>query len=474
MLRNRLWIVLISLVMLIPCFWQKRIPSGDLGSHLYVAWLTTEVEAGRGDGLELANPATNMLVDRVLVALTRVGGPGLAEHVVVPVLVLILFWGAVQWIRTVTGSMPWALMPCLAMVAYGWVFYMGFLNFYLSTGLVFWALALLWNPTRARFGVGVPLLAVAYAAHAIAVLWGCAILLYVWAARRLSGRRAVWLPVGALAAVGLFRLVLEWRYKTMVTSQQWLEMWGIDQVWVFGIKYVAVVVLLGTLWGFHVLRLVYSRPARWLLGNVCVQLCAVMSLAILITPSRVELTAYPLPLSFVTERMTLPFAVLLCVLLNQIAAPRWQTVTLGVVAALQFSFLYADGRTLNGWEDRVEAAVAGLPRGARVISSLHDYGSRSTLWLHAVDRACIGRCYSYANYEPASLAFQIQARRPNGIVMHDLEDVGAVEGGTYVARPGDLPLYQLVPCQGGRLCAEAMAAGERMRTVELGMLPLLW
>jgi hypothetical protein len=30
---------------------------------------------------------------------------------------------------------PWFLVPCLAMLTYGWVFYMGFFNFYLAAGL---------------------------------------------------------------------------------------------------------------------------------------------------------------------------------------------------------------------------------------------------------------------------------------------------------------------------------------------------
>ena len=37
------------------------------------------------------------------------------------------------------------MLTFIAMLAYGWVFHMGFMNFYLATGLSFWAFALLWK-----------------------------------------------------------------------------------------------------------------------------------------------------------------------------------------------------------------------------------------------------------------------------------------------------------------------------------------
>ena len=72
------------------------------------------------------------------------------------------------------------------MLAYGWVFHMGFFNFYLSMGLCFWAMPLAWNlsPRRARWR---PLLLVlAYVAHALPVVWTSGLLAYSVMARRLS------------------------------------------------------------------------------------------------------------------------------------------------------------------------------------------------------------------------------------------------------------------------------------------------
>ena len=57
---------------------------------------------------------------------------------------------------------PTHLMPGVAMLAYGWVFHMGFFNFYLALGLCFWALAIAWNSTPARLAGATVVLMVAY------------------------------------------------------------------------------------------------------------------------------------------------------------------------------------------------------------------------------------------------------------------------------------------------------------------------
>ncbi|MGO9231695.1 MAG: hypothetical protein ACLQKA_21095, partial [Bryobacteraceae bacterium] len=43
--------VLASAVLLVPCFWQSRIQAGDLGSHIYNAWLAELIRQGRAPGL---------------------------------------------------------------------------------------------------------------------------------------------------------------------------------------------------------------------------------------------------------------------------------------------------------------------------------------------------------------------------------------------------------------------------------------
>src|SRR5882724_4770490 len=69
---------------------------------------------------------------------------------------------------------------CLGMLSYGLVFQLGFLNFYLSTGLCLWMLAILWNPTRRRFFLAIPLALLALLAHAFPVGWAVALLGYLY------------------------------------------------------------------------------------------------------------------------------------------------------------------------------------------------------------------------------------------------------------------------------------------------------
>ena len=64
----------VSLVVLIPCFWQSRIQAGDLSSHIYNAWLAQWIERGEAPGLELTHPWTNVLFDTILSTLLRAVG----------------------------------------------------------------------------------------------------------------------------------------------------------------------------------------------------------------------------------------------------------------------------------------------------------------------------------------------------------------------------------------------------------------
>src|SRR5712671_1046037 len=53
-IRQRWLLILgISAAALIPCFWHKHIEAGDLGSHVYNAWLAELVQRGELSGLRI-------------------------------------------------------------------------------------------------------------------------------------------------------------------------------------------------------------------------------------------------------------------------------------------------------------------------------------------------------------------------------------------------------------------------------------
>ncbi len=131
-------VLLVSAAILIPCFWQRHIQAGDLASHVYNAWLAQLVGEGKAPGVYAVWQAKNVLFDLMLLNLGKVFGFGVAEKITVSACVLVFFWGVFTLISVATRKRPWLLVPGLAMLAYSYVFYMGFMNYYLSLGLACW------------------------------------------------------------------------------------------------------------------------------------------------------------------------------------------------------------------------------------------------------------------------------------------------------------------------------------------------
>src|SRR5215475_8487435 len=82
-------VLYISAGLLLPCFWHRHIEAGDLGSHLYNAWLAQLIEKGQAPGLYLARQFSNFLFDFWLLHLANIFGFWLAEKIAVSVCVLI-------------------------------------------------------------------------------------------------------------------------------------------------------------------------------------------------------------------------------------------------------------------------------------------------------------------------------------------------------------------------------------------------
>src|SRR5579872_942449 len=182
-----------SAALVLPCWWQSRIQAGDLGSHIYNAWLAQLIREGRAPGLAVVPQFTNVLFDLMLSGLLALFGAGAAQRIAVIAAVLVFVWGAFAFVSKVAGRRAWDMLPMLAVLAYGWVFHMGLFNFYLSLGMCFWALALLWRPNARRVAIAVPLLLVAYVAHALPVVWAVGLVAYLTVAGRLSVKARVYL-----------------------------------------------------------------------------------------------------------------------------------------------------------------------------------------------------------------------------------------------------------------------------------------
>ncbi len=333
-------------------------------------------------------------------------------------------------------------MPVIAMLAYGWVFHMGFFNYYLSVGFCMGAIALCWKLSPARSILALLLLALAWGAHAVPVVWALFAIAYIAVAQRLRPRYR-WLltatSIGLLMGACLF---LRAHCRVNWSPSQNFAITGLDQLVVFGPKYFLVAaagLILGTL---LLIRLIDLRGA-WRTSHHPLHLTLCAAAGAFLIPGRILLPGESQAISFVAERWSLIVGLSLCVLLGGVKPGRWHIAGTTAAAALFFSFLYMDEGALNRDEDLMEAAVSTLPAGQRLVAAPDPNRERIAPRLHMVDQACVGKCFSYANYEPSSRAFRIRVRGHNSLVTDNYSDSWAMQSGIYQVRDTDLPLLQI-------------------------------
>ena len=93
-----------SIAAIVPCLWHKNVINGDLGSHLYNAWLATGVERGEYPGLYFERVHTNVLFDILLTRLVSSFQPATAERLALSMSVLIFFWGTFAAVCALSGE----------------------------------------------------------------------------------------------------------------------------------------------------------------------------------------------------------------------------------------------------------------------------------------------------------------------------------------------------------------------------------
>src|SRR6516225_6974445 len=226
---------LLSLTILVPCFWHRHIQAGDAASHLYNAWLAQLAGEGKAPGVYVVWQYNNVLFDLMLLYLGKMFGFGAAEKIAVGLCVLVLFWGVFTLATVEAGRRPWYLVPGLAMLAYGYVFTMGFMNYYLSLGLACFALAALWRGSRRGVVVAIVLAPVVMLAHPLGCLWLLAAGAYRLLWPRVRGWMEWLLPGVAVGIASAVRWVLQHHpeYQTDWPDKPVLQWNGADQFWIF-------------------------------------------------------------------------------------------------------------------------------------------------------------------------------------------------------------------------------------------------
>lgn len=436
-----------GLLLLVPVFWAGRPQAVDLPSHTYNLWLAQLVRSGQAPGVSIEPIWINTLADRLMDLLVAFLPLSAAELCLWSVAVLTLGAGSMLWIRAMAGAFPWALLPFLAVFVHGSLTQGGFTGFLLSVGLgaaagaaPWWAaivlalLGILSNP----MGAGMML----------------ALTVYIRLARRWESK---WLFVAALALIALVAAGLRW-FLPYIGGFHPLTPLGLALVTPYRIAYLAPACLMGGALGALLWRI--DRQA-W--RTPLAQALFLAIFACLVMPNGVRFPGHEAPFTFVSLRISLAVVLAALALLASRPLAARPAIAGGVaVAGVYFALLFQDHRAFRRLDGELARAVAALPPGTRAALVHRADGYLLDPLAHALDRACLGHCFSYFNYEPASHHFRIRAKAGNRVVEPDRRRIQAFEIGELPLRDADLPLT-LVTWDQGRWTVREALPGEVLR-----------
>jgi hypothetical protein len=459
----------VTLLLIVPCLWQPHIQAGDLSSHLYNAWLASEIQRARIDGFEMVPVWTNVLTDWVMTAAVPVVGAVWSARLVTVPAVLIFFWGAFFLLNEVSGRRPWRFCPVLALFTYGLVFHLGFLNFHLSTGLSLWILGLLMKPTALRVAAVIPLVMLALLSHALPVIWVAAVFAYVRIYAVTSSRWRVAIFALGVAGIAAARALLgrfphRWSWEQVVSFNGLASLTAVEQVWLFDIKYLLIAAGLASAL-FILLADRLRRPG--VISDPRFHVWILHVLGVMVLPTAVQFPQYDHPLAYIPQRLSLFTGLAFCLAVCGIKPAREVVVSSSVTAVAFFAFLFVDYRAFNTMEAEVTRVVRTAPERSRVVAAVLDRRVRLNAMANVADRACIGHCFSYANYEAPSRAFRVRLRQGNQVNVPSVAVSQAIGRGEHVVTTDEDPIYAVCECDSANatLCLRTLHAGERVCTV---------
>ena len=385
---------------------------------------------------------------------------------------LIFSWGAILLISRGRPKNWWFLLPSVAVFSYGFVFQVGLFNFYLGLGICFWYLAFFLSGKWSIRFLATPLLLLAWVAHPIPLVWAVGLTLYIAVVERLPAQgQLLLLAVAALAMVEVHFLLVT-RYQCIWSLDQAWFVTGAKQLMLFDSMYAIPYWLFLAAWAMLFWR--RARACQWhnAAWDVGLQLWLLTAIAVWLIPAAIAFPLYAAPFNLVSYRLSLASGIMLGAFLGDVQMKGHEKVILTLSALIFFGLVFQDARKLNRMEDKLDAAVAQLPAKSRVIGILRVPSRDLSPAEHAVDRACIGRCFSYANYEPSTSQFRVRAEAGNPIVMSDYADVYSVELGRYRVQASDLPVFLIYLCgpDGQQVCSRELHAGEVVGSVARGAL----
>jgi len=479
--KNILAVVLTSALQIVPCFWHSRIQAGDLGSHVYNAWLARLIGHHQISGLTIARQWSNMLFDLLLLHAANLVGFVAAERIVVSFAVLVFFWGCFSFLAAASDSPPWKLAPLLFLLAYGYAFHMGFMNYYLSIGFAFFALAVAWRGGAGNWLSAAAVSAISLIAHPMGFVLFVTIAAYVSLWQRLSRRTRLALPAMAIISVVAMKFYFAAHEALEATwrSTGFFQLLGQDQLDLFGHRYVVlswavltwgIIIALGAIYDW-IFRANSPSPAL----RLAIELYALALIAAFCLPENFRVGMYAGWIGLLVSRLTLVTAIFALLVLACLRLPRWSVHGNIVCALLFFILLYRDSGKLDRMEDNARNVIRSLPVGTRIVAVANPPDDwRIQFVHHSIERACIGRCFSFANYEPSSLQFRIRALPGNHVVTTSVDQSDDMSSGDYIVKKEDLPLTSIFQCDEAdftQLCALPLRAGQKTEDPESEPVP---
>src|SRR6202521_4665548 len=303
-------------------------------------------------------------------------GIAAAEKIVVSAGVLIVYWGVFALIRTIAERTPWFLAPCIAMLAYGYSFNMGFMNYYLSLGLACFGLALFWGARGREWIYGTLLLPFILLAHPIGFAWLVGTLAYVKVRARLTGWWRFLLPMAAASGLlGVYWFMAGHAAKYLVDWDRgpFYVYNGADQLALYGPRYFY---LAGTAFFFGLFCLVvdlYGEKhdgSRWRRFELPFEFYIVAFCATALLPESLRPSPDGGWIGLLGSRLTTISAIFGLCVLGLLKPRKWHLAGFGVGAIVLFAFLYQDTGWINRLEANAEQLVSNLPPGTRVIATV--------------------------------------------------------------------------------------------------------
>jgi hypothetical protein len=243
---------------------------------------------------------------------------------------------------------------------------------------------------------------------------------------------------------------------------------GLDQFVLYSARYRFVAYALLAIFVFWLASEYFQRRETPIFSGpffLSLELYLVAFCVISLLPQNLRDGPYSAWIGLLVSRLTVISAIFALCTLSTVRPIKPAAVATLACSIFFFTLLFRDSATLNRLDAHAESLTASLPFGTLVIPTLASPpDSRIQFVHHIVDRACIGHCFTYSNYEPSSTQFHVRVSPGSPLIAYRAADAQEMEAGNYIVRASDPPfvdIYQCSPTDFTILCARTLTPGEK-------------